>query len=117
MSSSTLITVRLQTNLSTKRFLVHIDSTPEQLKELVVSEFHITNPASLYFSKEKDKTDVSCSAGVLEPHRSLSSQGVVNGAFVYILGKLNKKVVEKTYINSDVSALQKCRQKCRQFYE
>lgn len=109
MSSSTLITVRLQTNLSTRRLQVSGDSTAEQLKELVVAEFHITNPSALYFSKEKDKTDFSSASSVLEPHRSLASQGVTNGAFLYILGKLNTKVVEKTHINSDVSVLQKCR--------
>jgi uncharacterized ubiquitin-like protein YukD len=105
MSINNNITVRLQTNINTKRLQIPPDATVEQLRQLVAVEYNITDPSLIYFSKEKDKADVSAPGIVLDPQKSLSSQGIKHGDFLYILGRLKTTVVDKTTINSEVSEL------------
>jgi len=89
--------VRLRTNVGVTRLDVEKAITIAELQSLVIQNLHITSSADILTLAE----DLVGNRQYSDTAISLEQAGIVHGCEIFVLGKFEKRVVEKAFIGED----------------
>lgn len=85
--------IRIRTNVGASKLNVDPTSTFSEFRELVMRTLHIEGPEiNLAFDLSGEKL-------IVPNGKSLSELGIYQGSELFVIGKFEKRIVEKSYIN------------------